>query len=105
MSQGTIIEPLNVRELNLMELTFDWRNNACLNPFRNEDYQYIAGFRLAAEILVESVTTNHREQDSLIFPIMYNYRHYLELSLKRMISMGCCLLDQSRLNSHGHNLS
>lgn len=64
----------------------DWINNACLNVMGNGDaYAYMAGYRRAAEILVDYVCQNGRDQDFLVYPIIFLYRHHAELMLKRII--------------------
>ncbi len=64
----------------------DWMNNACLNVMGNGDaYAYKAGYRRGAEILIEYVGERHRDQDFLVYPIIFLYRHHVELMLKRII--------------------
>jgi hypothetical protein len=46
---------------------------------------YTHGYRQAAEHLVQTVLANRREGDFLIYPIVFLYRHHLELALKRII--------------------
>lgn len=48
---------------------------------------YADGFLRAAEILVENVRTTY-ELNTVIFPILFLYRHYIELSLKETIAYG-----------------
>lgn len=58
---------------------YGWQNN-----IGGEDYiqyGYIDGYKTAADYLVEYAAKNS-QQDSLIFPIMFNYRQYIELLLK-----------------------
>ncbi|MEA2753825.1 MAG: hypothetical protein QOJ54_114 [Aliidongia sp.] len=47
-----------------------------------EDWVYSTGFRLAAHHLAEQVGDTGTEQGFLIYPIIYLYRHYVELVLK-----------------------
>lgn len=44
-------------------------------------YGYINGYKTAGDYLVDYAVENS-QQDSLIFPIMFNYRQYIELLLK-----------------------
>jgi hypothetical protein len=71
----------------------DWQNNACIPQFGGKEFAYIEGYRLAADTLVEHVKETGRCQDFLVFPIVYLYRHYLELLLKQIIADGRELLD------------
>ncbi len=47
-------------------------------------YAYILGYYSAAESLVQ-ISIETRKLDTLFFPICFNYRHFLELSLKHLI--------------------
>ena len=46
---------------------------------------YTLGYRRAAEHLVQHVLAHPRESGSLTIPILFLYRHHVELSLKRII--------------------
>lgn len=51
----------------------DWMNNACLNVTGNGDpYAYKAGYRRGAEILIEHVCEHGRDQDVLVYPIIFS---------------------------------
>jgi len=69
-------------------------NNACLSPYAGmspcgDNFpKYIAGYKDAADILVKYIIDNRLKSDSLIIPIIYLYRHYIELSLKFIIKHG-----------------
>lgn len=47
-------------------------------------YGYIAGYKSAADYLVD-IAVQNGQQDMLIFPIMFNYRQYIELVLKYIL--------------------
>jgi len=40
------------------------------------------GYKQAADLMVKHATENPSTRDFLVFPILFNYRHFLELSLK-----------------------
>ncbi|TCK72454.1 hypothetical protein [Acidipila rosea] len=64
----------------------DWHNNACLSGTSQGDpVAYVEGYRRGAEILVRFVNDNGRDQDFLVYPILFLYRHHLELAMKRII--------------------
>jgi hypothetical protein len=74
----------------------DWMNNACLNVMGNGDaYAYKAGYRRGAEVLIEYVGESARDQDFLVYPIIFLYRHHIELMLKRIIRRAPYLIDGS----------
>lgn len=71
----------------------DWRNNARLDLGSNRWEIYAIGYMRAADILVARVLESQHELDFLIYPIVFLYRHYLELRLKELIVAGRELLD------------
>ncbi|MGO9403844.1 MAG: hypothetical protein ACLPVW_10300 [Terriglobales bacterium] len=74
----------------------DWMNNACLNVMGNGDaYAYKAGYRRGAEVLIGYVGESARDQDFLVYPIIFLYRHHVELMLKRIIRRAPYLIDGS----------
>ncbi len=54
-----------------------WRNNAYLEP---EWGLYVLGYREAADSIVENA--EELGVDLLVYPVMFLYRHYLEIGLK-----------------------
>jgi hypothetical protein len=70
----------------------DWWHNACVNFTHNDWDLYAAGYRRAAEVLVEHVRETQTWQDTLLYPIVFLYRHYLELRLKLIIRDGSWFL-------------
>jgi hypothetical protein len=61
----------------------DWWMNATVNW--GGSLIYAVGYRAAADALVEKVAETHTEQDSLVYPIVFCYRQYLELILKDVL--------------------
>ena len=62
----------------------DWRLNACLNWAPADLSIYAQGYRLAAELVVDSLSRNRMGRDVLVYPIVFLYRHYVELQLKEI---------------------
>ena len=59
---------------------------ACLNFGRGERWYRIAeGFKQIADLAVARIEETETEQDFLVYPIVYRYRHYQELMLKQLI--------------------
>ena len=63
----------------------DWQANACVNGI-DDLAAYQNGYRRAALHLAEYVCDAGRGQDFLVYPIVYLYRHHIELTLKSIIS-------------------
>jgi hypothetical protein len=57
-----------------------------------EERAYRDGFRRAASQLATQVCETASGQDVLVYPIVYLYRHHIELSLKRLIGTASELL-------------
>ncbi len=74
----------------------DWQANACLNWSPDPIELYAMGYKRAGDRLVEFVLTNARDQDILVYPIVFLYRQYVELRLKEIIKEGRILLDEGR---------
>jgi hypothetical protein len=58
--------------------------NASIGPRGNTSY--IIGYKEAADVLVGRVEERWIDADSLVFPIVFCYRQYLELLLKDLLS-------------------
>jgi hypothetical protein len=46
---------------------------------------YTEGYRRGARLLVEHVMERQRDQDHLVYPVIFLYRHHIELALKNII--------------------
>lgn len=82
----------------------DWWYNACLKFFSDNWDLYAEGYNLAGDLLVEHVGDTHRDQDSLVYPVVFLYRQYLELRLKQIIGVGNKLLNVPQKIPTNHNI-
>jgi hypothetical protein len=64
-----------------------------LGPLGDNWYKYISGYKHAADILVDKIIDNTSIKELLSFPIIFLYRHFIELSLKSIIRDGYQLYD------------
>jgi hypothetical protein len=64
----------------------DWWMNACVNYCGG--LLYALGYRTAGDALVERIANTRADQDSLVYPIVFCYRQYLELLLKADLREG-----------------
>ena len=88
-------DPLPKKGNTLFTYDTDGENNACLN-FSDDMWQgYVQGYKMGAELIVQSLLENNIHIDFLIYPIGFLYRHYLELQLKNLIKNGNLLLKNS----------
>ena len=70
-----------------------------------DDIIYQDGYRKAALHLVEYVCDNGSEGTFLVYPIIYLYRHHVELTLKSIIRAAGTLLDQPTTDKNGDTLA
>jgi hypothetical protein len=71
----------------------DTWNNACLNFARNPWDLYARGYLEAADHLANRVLESERGLGTWVYPIVFLYRHYLELRLKELIIQGSVLIE------------
>jgi len=81
-----------------------WEHSACLNGFPNVWAFYALGYKRAADILVGEFAEMSRGRDPLVFPIVFLYRQFLELSLKDLIRQARCYLECSTAFPAMHEL-
>ena len=73
----------------------DWYHNACIN-LRHPNWDwYAAGYKYAGDILVQHIIDTRNHRDTLVFPIVFNYRQYLEVRCKEIIMLGKLLSDEA----------
>ena len=71
----------------------DWWNNACLNWCHDGWGLYASGYKEAADLLVQTVEQRSASQDTLVYPVLFLYRQYLELQIKDLIRQARRLQD------------
>jgi hypothetical protein len=82
----------------------DWHCNACLNWSHDSLELFVMGYKEAADSLVARVIETGRHQDTLVFPICFLYRQYIELRLKEIIQSGKRILDEPGKFPQHHNI-
>jgi len=93
----TIPEPLPAPRADDVLFGFDSRDpmaNARLNTSWQPDFFYSLGYREGARRLANHVLETYSDQDTLIFPIVYLYRHHIELVLKRLLVVASSVVDR-----------
>ncbi|MGA3142292.1 MAG: hypothetical protein ABSF10_04525 [Verrucomicrobiota bacterium] len=66
---------------------------------------YVVAYRMAAEILVERIAEPTILTNLMVFPIVFLYRHYLELRLKTLIQDGNALYGEpAKFTEKEHHL-
>lgn len=63
-------------------------NGAWLQRPADKFFLYSEGYRQAGDVLFKQYTTTEFHGQFLVYPIIFNYRQYIELRLKELITMG-----------------
>lgn len=79
-------------------------NNACLNYAWTNLEAICHGYLKAAEALADHVITTGNGQDTLVYPIAFLYRHFVELRLKEAIEYGGRILHEDVTVPQDHRL-
>ena len=74
--------------------------SACINWVHNRDKQglYARSFESAAIHMIDHVTETRSELDTFIYPIIFCFRHSLELTLKDIINDGINLCENLKID-------
>lgn len=83
----------------------DWQNNACIGDAQANWYVYVLGYKKAGDVLVKFAQSNPMYLDSIVYPIIFLYRHYLELAIKIIILRGSKLIGKNISHNNSHKLS
>ena len=86
--------PMPTQNDQLFKEDSDWWHNARLDLSGKGWETYAAGYKEAADSLAKRFTKKWQGNDILIYPMVFLYRHYLELRLKQVIILGQKLLDE-----------
>jgi hypothetical protein len=82
----------------------DWWHNACLNYLPDQLCAYADGYKEAADAVVEHALEHQYHLDTFVYPILFLYRHHLELRLKELIQNGGFLLGRRTKVPRDHRL-
>jgi hypothetical protein len=55
------------------------------NSIGERNYRLSEGYKLAGDVLVQNFLGEPRDHNNLMYPILFCYRHYVEISLKEII--------------------
>lgn len=65
---------------------------------------YATGYQQAATLLYEAATADHGQQDTLVYPFVFNWRMAVELRLKELIWLGRYITDRPHVTKWSHSL-
>lgn len=102
---GEIRIPMRVDQVFTTDPGSEPYSNACINwlPDMKAWSLCAMGYKLAADTLMNS-SINLIGIDALVYPIVFLYRHHLELELKHLLFLSKVLLDEDSAVLKEHNL-
>ena len=85
----------------------DWWNQASISYYRKPEKLslYAEGYKIAGDLIIDYVKKNRIEQDALIYPMVFLYRHYIELVLKDIIKDSRKIFDEKVEFPETHKIS
>lgn len=95
-------------EPGLLASDSDWHNNTCLNYMPDHATAYTEGYRRAADILIGHIDASGQDQDFLVYPVLFLYRHHIELLIKQIIGLALALAEDPSKHQYkkdNHNLN
>lgn len=111
MNNEYYIPPPNKADRLLDLDPINWKSNACLSHAHHDgEYAYAEGYRRAAQELIRSVENGNTDQDFFVYPIVFLYRHHIELAFKALIRRSAAMIRrplteaESRCASGSHDL-
>jgi hypothetical protein len=66
-------------------------------------YRLLRGYKRAGDILIQHALADRADRENLVFPAIFNYRHYVELALKAIIDDHGAFANVYR-GEHNHKL-
>lgn len=82
----------------------DWQNNAMLGWTNFPADLYAYGYKEAADGLLQAIADRKVSLDSGIYPLVFLYRHSMELQLKLILPLARRLSGEKQVNEHKHEL-
>ena len=89
----------------LFQSAEDCWHNAVLSEYQTSWYTYAEGYKRAAEAVIDHVAATRMMQDALVYPVLFLYRQYLELTLKILIADAEELAQIDGPPARGHDLN
>lgn len=86
------------------KLDSDFDNNACLNPYWSSLARHGEHYKDAADAIISATTRRDITIDAAVYPAVFLYRHFLELTLKDIIFRTRVLEDEGNSFPQTHKL-
>ncbi|MFJ8473860.1 hypothetical protein [Kitasatospora sp. NPDC094011] len=91
-------------EADLLHEGPDWWSLALLDWPRDRWLGYVSGYAKAAEAIADQIVSTRSDQDTLIYPFVMCWRHYVEIQLKSLIQLASVYLDEPHVLMRSHSI-
>lgn len=98
------IDPVRISATELLDVPDDCRATAALFAGGDQWYSFGTSYRLAADALAAAIEQRPGTANVLTLPLIYLYRHYIELRLKSLLLDAGELLDDPQQVPPAHYL-
>jgi hypothetical protein len=87
LARGVLRAPWPSRDADLLAEDPDWWHVACMDWPRDRWLGYVSGCWKVAGLIAAHVAETGHDQDTLTYPFLMCWRHYVELQLKALITL------------------
>lgn len=67
------------------QLLTSGRDTYIVKDAGERSFRLLRGYKRAGDVLIQQALSDYADRDNLVFPALFNYRHYVELALKAII--------------------
>jgi hypothetical protein len=82
----------------------NWTLNSCLGWSKDRPTSRIMGYREAADLIFRSLSEDRGGRDTLVYPLVFMWRHAIELQLKNIVERGQIVLGEPATYPKHHGL-
>jgi hypothetical protein len=97
--------PWPARAHSLAKADPNWTLNSCLKGWSKERASSrIIGYRDAADLVFQHLASDRGGRDTLVYPLVFLWRHAIELQLKNIVDRGQIVLEKEAVYPKHHGL-
>jgi hypothetical protein len=83
----------------------NWTLNSCIKGWsKDRATSRILGYRDAADLIFQRLAEDRGGRDTLVYPLVFLWRHAIELQLKKIVDRGQILLEEQAVYPRHHGL-
>jgi hypothetical protein len=91
-------------EHSLRKTDRNWTLNSCLGWSKGRPTSRIMGYREAADLIFARLAEDRGGLDTLVYPLVFLWRHAIELQLKNIVERGQIVLEKEAAYPKHHGL-